>query len=64
MADQEVIQLGLFDEQNLVEVESVDYPGERLIACRNPITAESRAQKREKLLQKTEAVRPRSGFPT
>ncbi|WP_293109872.1 hypothetical protein [Moorena sp. SIO3I6] len=54
LADQEVIQLGLFDEQNLVEVESVDYPGERLIACRNPITAESRAQKREKLLHKTE----------
>ncbi|NES46324.1 IS1634 family transposase, partial [Moorena sp. SIO2C4] len=54
LAEQEVIQLGLFDEQNLVEVESVDYPGERLIACRNPITAESRAQKREKLLQKTE----------
>ncbi|NEO23864.1 MULTISPECIES: hypothetical protein [unclassified Moorena] len=54
LAEQEVIQLGLFDEQNLVEVESVDYPGERLIACRNPITADSRAQKREKLLHKTE----------
>ena len=54
LAEQKVIQLGLFDEQNLVEVESVDYPGERLIACRNPLTAESQSQKREKLLQKTE----------
>ncbi|NEP27843.1 IS1634 family transposase [Moorena sp. SIO3I6] len=54
LAQQEVIQLGLFDEQNLVEVESVDYQGERLIACRNPLTAEQSAQKREKLLQKTE----------
>lgn len=55
LAQHEVIQLGLFDQQNLVEVESVDYPGERLIACRNPINADSIAQTREKLLQKTEA---------
>jgi transposase len=54
LAQKEVIQLGLFDQQNLVEVESVDYPGERLIACRNPLRAESLAQTREKLLQKTE----------
>lgn len=55
LAETEVIQLGLFDEQNLAEVESVDYPGERLIACRNPIAAEAQAIKREKLLQKTES---------
>lgn len=49
-----MIQLGLFDEKNLVELESVDYPGERLIACRNPLRAESEGIKREKLLQETE----------
>jgi transposase len=54
LAELEVIQLGLFDQQNLVEVESVDYPGERLIACRNPINANSQAQRREQLLQETE----------
>ena len=54
LAQKEVIQLGLFDQQNLVEVESIDYPGERLIACRNPLRAESSALSREKLLQKTE----------
>ncbi len=54
LAQKEVIQLGLFDQQNLVEVESVDYPGERLIACRNPLRAKSSALSREKLLQKTE----------
>lgn len=54
LAELEVIQLGLFDEQNLVEVESVDYPGERLIACRNPLNADSQAQRREQLLQETE----------
>ncbi|PPT07403.1 Mobile element protein [Geitlerinema sp. FC II] len=54
LAKQEVIQLGLFDEQNLVEVESADYPGERLIACRNPLKAEAELQKREVLLQETE----------
>ena len=54
LAELEVIQLGLFDQKNLVEVESVDYPGERLIACRNPLNADSQAQKREQLLQETE----------
>lgn len=54
LAQTDVIQLGLFDEKNLVELESVDYPGERLIACRNPLRAESEGIKREKLLQETE----------
>ena len=54
LAETDVIQLGLFDEQNLAEVESVDYPEERLIACRNPIAAEAQAITRQKLLQKTE----------
>lgn len=48
------LQLSLFDEQNLAEVASDDYPGERLVVCRNPLVAEERARKREALLQATE----------
>ena len=40
LAEVEAIQLGLFDELNLVDMTSEDYPGERLIACRNPLIAE------------------------
>ncbi|NER28000.1 MAG: IS1634 family transposase [Symploca sp. SIO1C4] len=54
LAEVEVIQLGLFDQTNLVELESSFYPGERLIACRNPIVAQSNQLKREQLLQATE----------
>jgi len=50
----EALQLSLFDEQDLFEVVSPDYPGERLIACRNPFLADERARKREDLLQATE----------
>ena len=50
------LQLSLFDEQNLAEIESVDYPGERLVVCRNPLVAAERARKREDLLQATEAA--------
>jgi len=48
------LQLSLFDEQDLAEIYSPDYPGERLIACRNPLLADERARKREELLQATE----------
>lgn len=48
------IQLSLFDERNLAEISSDDYPGERLIACRNPILAADRAKTREELLKATE----------
>ena len=48
-----VIQLSLFDEQDLVEVRSDAYPGERLMVCRNPLLAGQRAHKREDLLQAT-----------
>jgi transposase len=48
------LQLGLFDERSLFECQHPDYPGERLIACRNPQLAELRAHKREALLQATE----------
>jgi len=49
------IQLDLFDERNLFEVTSPDYPGERLIACRNRELARHRAHKREDMLAATEA---------
>lgn len=48
------LQLGLFDERNLLELSSPDYPGERLVACRNPELAKLRAHKREALLAATE----------
>ena len=48
------LQLSLFDERNLAEIESPDYPGERLVACRNPALAEERARKRAELLDATE----------
>jgi transposase len=49
------LQLGLFDERSLFELSSPDYPGERLVACRNPELAKRRAHKREALLCATEA---------
>jgi transposase len=54
LVEQGTIQLGLFDERNLFELTSPDYPGERLIACRNPELAKLRAHKREDLLAATE----------
>jgi len=49
-----VLQLSLFDEQNLAEITSDDFPGERLIVCRNPLVAAERARKRDELLTATE----------
>ena len=49
------VQLSLFDERDLIELRSEDYPGERLMVCRNPLLAEERARKREALLAATEA---------
>ncbi|BCU13239.1 transposase [Microcystis aeruginosa] len=54
LAEVEVIQLGLFEQVNLVEFESEDYPDERLIACRNPFIAEKNQLQREALLEATE----------
>lgn len=48
------IQLSLFDEQNMAEVISPDFPGERLVVCYNPLLAGERKRKREDLLQATE----------
>ncbi len=49
------VQQSLFDDTNLAEIQHPDYPGERLIACRNPALADKRAYKREQLLAATEA---------
>jgi hypothetical protein len=50
------LQLSLFDQQDLVEISHPDYPGERLVACRNPLLAVERARKRDALLAATEAA--------
>ncbi|MGH8604392.1 MAG: IS1634 family transposase, partial [Gammaproteobacteria bacterium] len=55
LVEQGQLQMGLFDERNLAELASPDYPGERLIACRNSELAKLRAYKRQALLQGTEA---------
>jgi len=55
LVEQGQLQLGLFDERNLVELSSPEYPGERLVACRNPELAKLRAHKRAELLAATEA---------
>jgi transposase len=55
LVEQGQLQLGLFDERNLVELASPHYPGERLVACRNDALAKLRAHKREELLAATEA---------
>jgi len=54
LVEQRQLQLGLFDERNLLELISPDYPGERLVACRNGELAKLRAHKREALLEATE----------
>ena len=46
--------MGLFDERNLLEISSPDFPGERLVACRNPELAKMRVHTREDLLTATE----------
>ncbi|MHB1634242.1 IS1634 family transposase [Acidiferrobacter thiooxydans] len=54
LVEDQTIQPDLFDETNLCEITHPDYPGERLVACRNPELAKLRAHKREDLLQATE----------
>ena len=56
MADDGPLQMSLFDQQNLAEISHPDYPGERLVACRNPVLAEDRARTREELLAATEQL--------
>ena len=54
LVEQKQLQLDLFDERNLLEISSPDYPGERLLACRNPELARLRARTRQELLLATE----------
>jgi transposase len=54
LVEQGHLQLGLFDERNLLALSHPDYPGERLVVCRNPELATRRAHKREALLAATE----------
>jgi transposase len=54
LADAGVVQPSLFDERDLAEITTPAYPGERLVACRNPWLAEERARKRKELLAATE----------
>ena len=71
LAERADLQMSLFDQQNLAEIQSSEYPGERLIACLNPYLAEERRRKREDLLAATErdltrisgAVRRRTAKP-
>jgi len=56
LASEGALQLGLFDERNLFEFTHADYPGERLVACRNPELAKRRAHKRQALLEATVAL--------
>jgi hypothetical protein len=53
-ADGGPLQLSLFDQRDLAEIASPDYPGERLVVCRNPALAEERRRKRVELLDATE----------
>ena len=50
LAEEKTVQMSLFDERNLAEVSSLQYPGERLIVCCNPALAERRRRQREELL--------------
>lgn len=54
LVEQGALQLSLFDDKNLAEISSPDYPGERLVACYNPLLADERARKRRELLAATD----------
>jgi len=61
LVDKGFLQRSLFDETNLAEIRSPDFPGERLIACFNPLLATDRRRKREELLAATEKDLERLG---
>src|ERR1700758_3168228 len=50
------LQLSLFDDRDMAEITSPDFPGERLVVCKNPLLATERARKRDELLATTEQV--------
>ncbi len=55
LAAQGALPLSLFEQQSLAEITTPEYPGERLVVCRNPLIAEERTRKREELLSATAA---------
>ena len=54
LVEEGALQLSLFDEQDLFEICSLEFPGERLVCCHNPVLAQQRARKRQELLAATE----------
>jgi transposase len=60
LVDDGALQLSLFDQTDLAEISHPDFPGERLVVCRNPLLAQERARKREELMlaaaQKLETI--------
>src|SRR5262249_14405973 len=56
LLDTGAFQLSLFDQRDLAEITAREFPGERLVVCKNPLLAEERARKREDLLRATEAA--------
>lgn len=56
LVSSQALQLSLFDETNLAEISHPDFPGERLIAAKNPLLAAEQARKRSELLEATEAL--------
>jgi hypothetical protein len=54
LVDGGALQLSIFDDKDLAEISSPEFPGERLVACRNPLLAEERRRKRDELLAATE----------
>jgi hypothetical protein len=54
LVEEGALQLSLFDEQDLFQISSPQFPGERLVCCHNPVLAEQRARKRHALLAATE----------
>jgi len=49
-----LLQLSLFDKKDLAEISAPEYPGERLVVCKNPLLAQERTRKRRELLEATE----------
>jgi hypothetical protein len=61
LLDRGALPASLFDERDLAEIVTPDFPGERLVVCRNPFLADERARKRDELLRATEAELTRIG---
>ena len=58
LVEADALQLTLSDEQDLIEITSADFPGERLVCCHNPALAAERTRKRQDLLAATEKSSP------